>query len=385
MTSLAMPPNQLGLHAAGTLPTAAAFLCAILVLDYFDISLPKGERIGASGALSAAAVFLVGPVWAAAASLAGLGLAHVIRLKTLRGKGLLAAILSRAVALAVCGRLFNAFERAPALWVALAAAALAPALFLLTELVITQLAVAAGSSRPLGRLLWGNLSGQAPLLAAEWSASLLLLITYGKTGNWSLVPVSALLLLTYQSYALLLDVRETYRTTIEVLVEAAEGQDERRSGHADRTATIARAIAMQSGFSTAQVELISLAALVHDVGAIGGQRIQDSLQSPSGNSAVSSGPSSAVLNGVGFFQGVVPILRLCEGDQDLLCGATEMELSAALVVALASDAGAANDDLVAATHQGSVVGRVAPYVSPAIKSRTVAAALALGYKTSAVN
>ena len=38
----------------------------------------------------------------------------------------------------------------------------------------------------------------------------------------------ALLLLMRQSYALFLDIRETYRTTVEVLVEAAESQDERQ-------------------------------------------------------------------------------------------------------------------------------------------------------------
>ena len=47
-------------------------------------------------------------------------------------------------------------------------------------------------------------------------------------GPWSLIPVVALLLLMRQSYALFLDIRETYRTTVEVLVEAAESQDDRR-------------------------------------------------------------------------------------------------------------------------------------------------------------
>ena len=63
-------------------------------------------------------------------------------------------------------------------------------------------------------------------------------------GSWSLIPVVALLLLMRQSYALFLDIRETYRTTVEVLVEAAESQDRRgvrarrqdgcdREGHCD--------------------------------------------------------------------------------------------------------------------------------------------------------
>ena len=78
----------------------------------------------------------------------------------------------------------------------------------------------------------------------------------------------ALLLLMRQSYVLFLDIRETYRTTVEVLVEAAESQDSRRAGHSDRTAVLARSIAMGCGLSASEVELIGYAALLHDIGEL---------------------------------------------------------------------------------------------------------------------
>ena len=143
-----------------------------------------------------------------------------------------------------------------------------PAVFLFGDLAAAQAIAAISTGRPVGRLVRGNLVTQAPLLIAEWSASVLLLITVEGMGSWSLVPVVALLLLIRQSYALLMSIRETYRTTVEVLVEAAEGQDRRLLGHAERTAEIARRIAARMGLTVARVELVSYAALLHDVDAI---------------------------------------------------------------------------------------------------------------------
>ncbi len=88
-------------------------------------------------------------------------------------------------------------------------------------------------------------------------------------GAYSLIPVVALLFLIRQSYAMLQDIRELYRTTVEVLVEAAEAQDVRRVGHAERTASIARTIGTHMGLASGQIERISYAALLHDVDAIG--------------------------------------------------------------------------------------------------------------------
>jgi hypothetical protein len=216
---------------------------------------------------------------------------------------------------------------------------------------------------------------QAPLLVAEWSASVLLLIAFEGMGAWSLIPVVALLLLMRQSYSLLLDIRETYRTTVEVLVEAAEGEDPRLVGHAERTAEIARRIAMRLGMAVSQVELVSYAALLHDVDAIAG----DGREPRS-----AGGHSSALFEGVEFFADVLPVLRVCDGPSATDPERSGPELIAGMIVALASDADAAVHEDVASAHAGSAVARVAPHVSSSIKSSVVAAALALGYQIPAV-
>jgi hypothetical protein len=229
---------------------------------------------------------------------------------------------------------------------------------------------------------------QAPLLVAQWSASVLLLITYAGMGGsegmhaWSLVPVVALRFLIRQSYAMLMDIRELYRATVEVLVEAAEGQDARRVGHAERTAAVARAIAMRIGLSPNRVERISYAALLHDIDAISSS---SQLITPDAGTVpiVAVGTSSAVFEGVHFFDDVLPIIRICDGylpegpptDDNLLAG---------LIVAIASDVDAAEHDEVASAHVGNSVDRVAPWLSASAKSSVVGAALALGYRIPAV-
>jgi hypothetical protein len=237
---------------------------------------------------------------------------------------------------------------------------------------------------------------QAPLLVAQWSASVLLLITYVGIGEttrgqgshlgmslYSLVPVVALLFLIRQSYAMLMDIRELYRATVEVLVEAAEGQDARRQGHSERTAAAARAIAMRIGLPASRVERISYAALLHDVDAISNTSDLVERDDQSGP-VLAVGTSSAVFEGVHFFDDVLPIIRICDGylpdgpphDEDLLAG---------LIVAIASDVDAAGNADVASAHAGNSVDRVAPWVSPSAKSVVVGAALALGYQIPAVS
>jgi hypothetical protein len=212
-------------YGTASLPLAAWFLAAALVLDFFDISLPRGDSIGVTGPICAASLFVLGPVGGAIVSIGSAVLAHLVRRGVSGPRRLVALVFSRAVALAIGAALLVLVRGASSQWLFYLVILATPAVFLLAELVASQAVVSLGTGRPLVGLLRGNLAGQMPLLVAGWSACLLLLITFTWMGPWSLIPVVALLLLMRQSYALLLDIRETYRTTVEVLVEAAESQD----------------------------------------------------------------------------------------------------------------------------------------------------------------
>lgn len=359
------------------------FFLAVLLLDSFDISLPRGDSIGVSGALSAAAVLLLGPPWAAAICIGSAVVTHLARHGATMRRRIVGAVFARCVGLIASALATLALSANPALHRSLLGAAVVPAAFLMAELVAAQSVAAVGTARAFGRLLRGNLRVQAPLLVAQWSASVLLLITFGGMGAWSLIPVVALLLLMRQSYAMLQDIRELYRTTVEVLVEAAEGQDMRRIGHAERTASAAREIATRVGLPPNQVERISYAALLHDVDAIG----RPSLCNLQGEGArlPTAGSSAAVFDGVHFFDDVLPIIRVCDGDHGETSTPSDGDLLAGLIVALASDADAAQHPDVAAAHSGNSIDRVGPWASSATKSLVVGAALALGYRIPAVS
>jgi hypothetical protein len=382
--ALDFPQFGFGLNAISI--SVLWFFFAILMLDSFDISLPRGDSIGVSGAVTAAAIILVGPVWASAICVASVVVTNLARHGADMRLRSLAAVLARSAALFAATVTAFILSLRPDLYDSLLGAALVPLAYLLTDLVAAQLVAAVGTGRPIGRLLRGNLHVQAPLILAQLSASVLLLITYQgmgdgiSMGDWSLIPAVALLFLIRQSYAMLLDIRELYRTTVEVLVEAAEAQDARRVGHAERTSAAARAIAMRVGLSASRVERISYAALLHDIDAIG----DTSALMVDGGPVVAVGSSSAVFEGVHFFDDVLPIIRICDGyltEEP----PTEDDLQSGLIVALASDVDAAAYADVASAHVGNSVDRVSPRVSASVKSSVVGAALALGYRIPAVN
>jgi hypothetical protein len=233
------------------------------------------------------------------------------------------------------------------------------------------------SHRKLRRLLRGNFESRAPLLAAQWSASMLLMLTYGRMGVWSLVPVVALLLLMRQSFSLFLDIRETYRTTVEVLVEAAESQDSRRVGHAERTAALAREVAAAINLSPRDVERISYAALLHDIG-----QLAQAPSPPSPGQVATRASSAEVVREVEFFRSAVPVLQCCDGvvgtplDDDVAL--------AAMIVALAGDIDSESHPGLADAHGGDTLSRVSPLVPSETKARVVGAALRLGYRIPAV-
>ena len=354
---------------------AAWFTAAIALLDSFDISLPRGDSIGVSGALVAASLLLVGPLPAIVVAVAGLAIAQLVGRHRASRRFVLEAVVVRLGALVAA---WGAAVLVP--WSALQAPLLFEGIavgfvYLFMELVLSQAIAARETGRPFARLFRGNLSRQALMLAAQVSATALVVTTYPDMGVWSLVPVAALLLLMRQSYSMLLEMRDTYQATVEILVEAAEGQDQRFRGHADRTAQITRQICMRLGLSASDVERASYSALLHDVYAIAG--------SFEANGAEEHGRSSTVLKGVEFFSDVLPVVRVCDGQVGVE-PATDQTLLLAMVVAIASDIDMQRNPVVAQIHSGSAVARVSGLVSAQAKARVVSAALELGFRTPAV-
>lgn len=365
IAELAAP--SMGLIAAGW------FAAAILLVDRFDISLPRGDSMGVSGALVAAGLLSADPIPMAVLSVLVVPLASAGRAGSRGGRILDVMILRLAsVALALAADL--ALLRLGG-WSASLQLLVVPVVYLVSEVVIAQAIQSWRSARPLSRLLAGNFRRQIPLLGAQISTAILASITYPAMGPWSLLLVVALLMLTRQSLSSLLEMRETYRATVEVLVEAAEGQDPRRRGHAERSAQVARAISDRLGLSSILMERASYATLLHDLDALS-PRSPDS--TPEGFRR-----SSDVLEGSAFFADVLPILRLCDGcpiPGDL----SETNATVAMIAALSSDIDMLANDMTIGPIGTSGVATVAPHVAPETKARVVAAAIELGYRIPAV-
>lgn len=370
-------------HQAATVPGLEAFwfFLAALLLDTFDVALPRGDTIQVSGALCAAGLIILGPIVAAVTFLSSQVIAHVARRGRHSAKALLSHIVSRIAGLLMATTVaYFLIDAGASQQIAFY---IVPGVFLISETTAQQLLSAAGSGRPLSRLLLGGLTMQGPLIVAQWSTAVLVLITYGGggrgpgMGSWSLIPALALLLLIRRSYALLLEIRETYLGTVEVLVEAAEGQDSRRAGHSERTALVARSIGVKIGLSANQVERISYAALLHDIDAIADEsRGAVAAFEPEGH-------SSNVVESARFFADVVDIVRMCDGGEPLSEGSAA-DMLAAVIVALASDIDAMNHPEVAAAHGVEAVNRITQRVPSALRAQAAGAALSLGYRIPAM-
>jgi hypothetical protein len=347
----------------------------VAIAASLDLTLPRGEHITIDGALCAAGLVVLGPAAGLAVALVGRSLAYVLRpqygvdeyarLSVRRFFGVAAAI----AALVLLDELLGD----PPVFASAVAASVA---LLATEFLIAQLQSARGLGRTYGSLVVGNARTLGPLLFAEASAGVLAAIVFADMNLWSLALMLLLLILIRQSYAMLFEIREAYESTVAVLVETAEAQGASRVGHAERSAQIARAIAVSMGIRGRELERIGYAALLHDIDLVGVDTAE-----AAGELVRTSGQ---VVEGVEFLEDVVPVLRLCDGAADSLTTATEADLLAAYVVALSSDV-----DLIAGGDTADPDGvlatrRIATLVPGRLKGRVVGTAVAMGMHVPSV-
>ena len=354
----------------GSLAGVAVFFAATLLVDFYDIARPRGDSIAISGPLVTLAILEYG-LWGAVA--VGLGsslVVHGFRWVRHRDTTIVGELLVRATSIALAALSASGLSR---VGLDVLGIAVVPTVYLMTEMFLRQVLVSRHRNRSLRRLMAGNLTRQGLLFAAELSVSALAVLTYSSMGAWSAVPVVALLLLMRQAYSMLLEIRETYLNTVSVLVEAAESQTPGLSGHGERTAAIARAIGEECGLSTADIERISYAAMLHDIGRI----------SDTDDVDPSAVDSASLLEGVPFFEHVVPILHVTDGE--LRESPREMDLLAGFIVALASDIDSASHLDARGFEGGSRVVRVAPIVPSRMKALVVAAAVGLGHSVPAIS
>jgi len=87
-------------------------------------------------------------------------------------------------------------------------------------------------------------------------------------GPASLVALVLPVVVLRHIYGMYYRLQENGRELLEVMVKAIEARDPYTSGHSIRVSTLAKAIAIEAGLSTKEVEDVGAAGLLHDVGKI---------------------------------------------------------------------------------------------------------------------
>jgi len=130
------------------------------------------------------------------------------------------------------------------------------------------LAVSFSSRGVSVRESWGRISGALPTDLLSSTLAILLAFLYVKLQLLGLAVIIFPLFLARQLYQMNLQLQEELEEKLELMVKAMEARDPYTSGHSRRVAEYALVIARELRLSTAELDSIKRAALLHDVGKI---------------------------------------------------------------------------------------------------------------------
>ena len=306
---------------------AAAMAVSALVLGLFSVWLPRGDFVDTTAAIAFAAGAVLQPVVSilivsiarVAASLArprGLGAWPVLENISRR------ALLMSAVYAIVGHRIVLRLGQVPQVE-DVVRLSLAVICFFAIDLLLEQMHSSVRLHAPYFRGLLGTLRMQGWMVAAQLSVGVLTVLLLPGLGPWGLLISSGLLLVMRQSFALLLEVRASYTSTVEMLARSIEAYDPSRRGHAERVSRMVGDSGRMLGIPSRRLENLVYAALFHDVGRLGAD---DSEERPAYR-------SSEVLSNVGFLNGAVPVPQILDTAADSDASLDEQDLVGAYLIA----------------------------------------------------
>jgi hypothetical protein len=308
------------LSGNGVLAAALAF--SALVLGLFSVWLPRGDFVDTTAAIAFAAGAVLQPVVSVmvvsvarvAASLArprGMGIWPVLENVSRR-----ALLMSLTYAVVRPGLAVPGIESYVRLSVAVAG-------FFAMDQLLEQVHSSVRLHSPYFRGLLGTLRMQGWIVAAQVSVGALTVLLLKDLGFWSLLISSVLLLVMRQSFALLLEVRASYTSTVEMLARSIEAYDPSRRGHAERVSRMVGDTGRTLGMPSRRLESLVYAALFHDVGRIGADDLDE----------LPAYRSSEVVSNVGFLSGAMPVLQILDTAGEAEASLDEQDLVGAYLVA----------------------------------------------------
>lgn len=309
------------------LPTAIAFAFSLVVLGLFNVWLPRGDAVDTTGPIVFSAAAMLHPLLAVAVMMTSRCVVVVARPRGQTTGATLEYCGRRTVLVALTfsafGHGFLGDVQSGQVGLSPLDAAAAAIVFMLLDMFIEQLHASVRSHAPFLPLLVGTVQLQGPMVAAEMSVAVLAVLLFPTIGYWGLLVTVGLLLVMRQSFALLLEVRASYTSTVEVLARAIEAYDPDRRGHAERVARSVGEAGRMFGLHGKRLEDLTYAALFHDVGMLGMDNAEDSLEHR----------SSEILSNVGFLSGAVPVLRIVDTAAEGTASLDEKDLVGAYFVA----------------------------------------------------
>jgi putative nucleotidyltransferase with HDIG domain len=251
------------------------FLAVALGADLVAVTLPQGGEVTAATAVAVAVALLFPPGTAMAIMVAAGVVAVLARVVTGSSGRAGVRLAMRTVALSVSLPVL-----APGRPTGLAIvdvelmsrnglnATIFVVVFCVVSLLLDQSELALSHRTGFRSVVSGVFTMVAPIYAALGALGALAAVVYPSMGVWAVLLLVGLLAVVRQSFSLYTAQRVNYRDTVRALAEAIEAQDHEAPGHAGRTAELALALGRELGMHGRELEDLSYAALLHDIGKL---------------------------------------------------------------------------------------------------------------------
>jgi hypothetical protein len=319
--------------------TAFVFLIAIGILTFADVWLPGGDTVSVSAALVIGALLLmdvrtvltlllVTELGSRAAHHRGNWITQGIQETAVKAVSLATAAGSLA-ALRAQTPLLSAGAPSAQTYAYYLSIAL---LFAALEFGLTRTLSAVRSRQPIRAWLLGGMELGSWLVAAEASMGVLSALMFQTMGPWGIGVAVVLVLVTRQSFALFLQIRQAYQSTVDVLIKTMDAQQPGLVESAESLAEVSVSAGRVVGLHGSDLERLRYAALLYNVGLDEEPDIGDAT-----TQVAYARSSSRIIEDVAFLAEVVPVLRMCEPDD---AGHFDWDRSAALsaFIVMAADA-----------------------------------------------
>lgn len=348
----------------------------LVVLKLSDVWLPRGDAIGMSSALALGALLLFDARLVLFVLVVAELVAMAPRGRNQKWRTALSALTAEIVSVVSCSAALVPMGLHPSVGVLMkggsgllpvqyAGVLLVGLVFAALEFGLLQVASALRDQRPLAPSILGSLSFGTWLIAAQASAGVLAALMYRTMGPWGIAVSVVTILVMRQSFVLLLDIRQAYESTIDVLVRAMEAQSPGREGVAERNALLSTRAARALGLHGPELERVRYAALLLGIG---------DFEAASEALAASKPPSgsSRIVEDVEFLSNVLPILRICDSPRDA-APARRADLMCSYLIMAVGEA----TNTVSESQLREVRERVSPRIAREV-DEAVSASLATG-------